>query len=199
MSVPPFAKGKFLKTLGTLVAGVLLASAISPVQAATKTKVGSLGSVHFAGGSSELTAEAKRTLTSWTAQLAKADKVQVTGYVEVSGNAAHGLSVSSARAISVMRYLKASGVRATILTRGAGVPSQGGHSVSARRAEVVILSLKPTPKPTPSATPTPTPTNTCMPMPTLRTRGFVSGHRGYVLIPCSTPTPTPTPSNPFPV
>jgi hypothetical protein len=166
-----------------LLATIVVGTAVAPAQAAPKVSVttGSLGSVYFASGSARLTPEARATLWGWLPKVNAAATLNVVGYVQKSGSAANDHALSSARAKVVIAFFTNRGASATITAKAGRVPATRGTAASARRAEVVITSVKPVVHPTPTHSPRPTPT--CTQAPSL-----------HVVDACATPTPTSTPS-----
>ena len=147
-----------------VVVGLVAALALATVptsansSARSTSSIGSLGSVYFSSGSSVLSPDAKSTLAGWSVSLKQASNVDVTGYVQKSGSSANDLSLSKARAESVVKFLRSIGVTSTFTVKGARTPKSKSSASTARRAEVVITKLvvKPTVKPTvkPSVKPT---------------------------------------------
>ena len=173
-----------LGAIGALLMSLNVATTQAAPQVSAAT--GSLGSVYFTSGSAKLTSAARTSLLSWWPKVERAATLNIVGYVQKSGSAANDRQLSLARAKVVIAFFTNRGLSKSRFTAIAGrVPASGGTAASARRAEIVITSLKPvvTPTPTPTVTPTPTPTPTVTPTPTPTETASPS------------PTATPQPSN----
>lgn len=166
--------GAFVKKLLSII--LTLGLCLSAVQVATAKSTAPAKTVYFSSGQSKLDASTKASLSTLAKTVKSSDIVVVNGFVQKSGSSQNDIRLASARAANVKAYLVALGVKATITTKGYGLPKSQASLSKSRRAEIFIVpAVVPKPKPTKSPTPKPTPKPTPSPSQSQAATGSISG------------------------